>query len=127
MEAIIWAVTIAVGVFAVWFLIKVGLGFLIPSEKTGRPTLKQMLQKLDVETTGIPDECIDEFVRISMHKAYADRAIGKAYFNNSFVDSLNSMAYIIKAWLHGSEDEKEMYFQGEDNIYRDILERYDIR
>jgi len=36
------------------------------------------------------------------------------------------MAYIIKAWIHGSEDEKEMYFQGGDNVYRDILERYDI-
>ena len=126
MEAIIWAVTIAVGVFAAWFLIKVGTGFLVPPKKTGRPALKQMLQKLGVETTGIPDECIDEFVRISINMAHADRAIGKGYFNNSFVDSLNSMAYVIKTWIHGSEDEIEMYFQGDRNIYRDILERYDV-
>ena len=127
METIAWTIAVIVGVVVAWFAIKVGVGMFMPPQKTGRSYLKQELKKSGIDVTKIPNACIDEFVKISLNTAYVDRSLGKDYFNNNFVGSLNLMVCVIKAWFSGSEGEKEIYFSGEDNLYREILERHDVR
>lgn len=89
--------------------------------------MKQQLKKTGIDVKAFPDPCIDEFVRIAVNTANMRTVSGKEKFNTNFLTGLDTMADVIRLWFSDPSDSMFRSFGGEKNIYRDILERYEIR
>ena len=123
MSSLIWVVAIAAGLAIFWFLFKSLLGFSLPPETTGKAYLRKELKKMSIDQDAIPDECISELVDIAIKSANLEKMMGK-HFNNSFAEGLDDMADTVRIWMHNPNDIAFRSEAGEENIYREIFERY---
>jgi hypothetical protein len=125
MNTIVWVIVIPVILVLFLFIAKVISGFRAPPEISGRRYLRKELIKNGIRKE-ITDECIDDFVEISILAARADKISKRDHFNNSFVSSLENMALIIKTGLNNPNDPLFKKIDGCKNTYRDIFEQHGL-
>jgi len=125
MNTITWIIVVSAGIVLFLFISKIISGFRTPPEISGRILLRKELIKNGIKKE-ISDECIDDFVRISIMAARADELTKRNHFNTSFVASLENMALVIKTGLNNSNDPIFKKVEGCENIYRAIFERHKL-
>ncbi len=126
MSSLVWVIAVVVGLAILWFLFKLLLGFAVPPETSGKAYLRKQLKEIGIGNDLVSDECIEELVRIAIKTANLRKGIMGKNFINSFVESLDVTADTIHTWIYTPNDIMFKSIAGEEDIYRDIFERYKV-
>lgn len=128
-----WFIAGIIAAPILWFIFKymlsVVVGATAPPEVSGKQLLKQELRKLGVNSTILPEACLDEFVDLSKDVAeWTKDTLHHGHFSTAFVNNLEGTAINIARCLYVTETGSTMDSrqETENNYCYDILLRHGV-
>lgn len=123
MQTIAYVVVALLAVFIAWWLLKIGLGFLLPLETTARTYLLQLLKRMEINQI-VPPSCLKECVVESVRFAQMSvKFSGKK--NNvraEMVKHLELQADMLGLWVRSDDAFNEVYKKD----YKALFERHGV-
>lgn len=123
MQTIAYVVVALLAVFVVWWLLKIGLGFLLPLETTARAYLLQLLKRMEINQV-VPPSCLNECVAESVRFAQMSAKFSgkKNNVRAEMVKHLELQAGMLGLWVRSDDAFNEVYKKD----YKTLFERHGV-
>lgn len=123
MEVVLYIVIGLLAIAAAWWGLKVGLGMLLPIEKTARAYMLQLLRKMELSEV-VPASYVNEGVAESIQFARTSaNVLGKKdQIQTETVKQLELHAEMLGFWVHGTDPFDAVY----KSRFKEMFERHRV-